>query len=70
MKDIEQIVHVPIIRAYEIPSWDNAYDTTRNGELSIELDKAIRVKMKTQGTKILFEARAPIGEELQYFSHI
>ena len=42
------------IGAYGIYLWDNAYDTTRNGELSIELDEAIRVQMKTQGTKILF----------------
>ena len=53
------------IRAYGIPLWDNANDTTRNGELSIELDEAICVKMKTQGTKILFESRAPTTEELQ-----
>ena len=26
--------------------------------------------MKTQGTKILFESRAPIGEEVQDFPHI
>ena len=50
MKDIEQIVHVPVF--------------PRNGELSIEFDEAVRVKMKTQGTKILFESRAPIGKEL------
>ena len=30
----------------------------------------MRVKMKTQGTKILCESRAPIGEEVQDFPHI
>ena len=47
------------IRAYGIPLWDNAYDQSRNGELSIELDEAVKVQMKNQGTKILFESRAP-----------
>ena len=37
------------IRDYGIPVWDNAYDKSRNGELSIELDD-IKVRMKTQGT--------------------
>ena len=53
------------IRNYGIPLWDNAYDKSRNGELSIELDDNIKVQMKTQGTKILFESRAPTKEELQ-----
>ena len=39
------------IRAYRIPLWVNAYDQSRNGELSIELDEAVKVHMKTQGTK-------------------
>ena len=39
------------IREYGIPLWDNAYDKTRNGELSIESVKAVKVRMKTQGTK-------------------
>ena len=52
------------IRDYGIPVWDNAYDKSRNGELSIELDD-VKVRMKTQGTKILFESRAPTREELQ-----
>ena len=47
------------ITAYVIPLWDNVYDQSRNGELSIELDEAVRVQMKNQGTKILFESRAP-----------
>ena len=41
------------IRAYGIPPWDNAYNQTRNDELSIELDEAVKVQMKTQGTNIL-----------------
>ena len=52
------------IRAYGIPLWYNTYDQSRNGELSIELDEAVRVQMKTQGTKILFESRAPTKQEL------
>ena len=46
------------IRDYGIPLWDNAYYQSRNGELSIELDEAVRVQMKTQGTKIIFFSRA------------
>ena len=42
------------IRAYGIPLWDNLYYQSRNGELSIELDESVRVKMKTQGNKIIF----------------
>ena len=53
------------IRAYGIPLWDNAYDLSRNGELSIELDEAVKVQMKTQGTKIIFESRAPTKQELK-----
>ena len=53
------------IKAYGIPLWDNAYDQSINGELSIQLDEAVRVKMKTQGTKIIFESRAPTKQELQ-----
>ena len=53
------------IRAYGIPLWDNAYDTSKNSELSIELDEAVKVQMKTEGTKILFECRAPTKQELQ-----
>ena len=53
------------IRAYGIPLWDNAYDKSRNGELSIELDESDRVQMKTQGIKIIFESRAPTKLELQ-----
>ena len=53
------------IRDYGIPLWDNAYDKTRNGELSIELDKSVKVRIRSQGTKILFESRAPTREELQ-----
>ena len=53
------------IRAYGIPLWYNAYDQSRNGELSIELDEVVRVQMKTQGTKIIFESRAPTKKELQ-----
>ena len=34
------------IRDYGIPVWDHAYDKSRNGELSIELDD-IKVRMKT-----------------------
>ena len=52
------------IRDYGIPLWDNAYDKFRNGELSIQLDD-VKVQMRTQGTKILFESRAPTREELQ-----
>ena len=58
------------IRAYRIPLCDNAYDAMRNDKLSIELDEAIRVKMKNQVTKILFESRAPTREELQDSPHI
>ena len=52
---------------YGIFLWDNAYDQSRNGELSIELDEAVKVKvwMRTQGTAILFESRVPTKEELQ-----
>ena len=32
---------------------NNAYDKTRNGELSIELDESVKVQMRTQGTKNL-----------------
>ena len=53
------------IRNYGIPLWDNAYDKSRNGELSIELDESVKVRMRTQGTKTLFESRAPTREELQ-----
>ena len=53
------------IRAYGIPLWDNAYDTSKNSELSIELDEAVKVQMKTEGTKILFESRASTKQELQ-----
>ena len=53
------------IRAYGIPLWYNAYDQSRNGELYIELDEAVKVQMKTQGTKIIFESRAPTKQELQ-----
>ena len=53
------------IRAYGIPLWDNAYDQSINGDLSIELDEAVRVQMKTHGTKIIFESRAPTKQELQ-----
>ena len=53
------LINVNQIRAYGIPLWDNAYNQSRNGELSIELDEAVRVQMKTQGTKIIFESRAP-----------
>ena len=53
------------IRAYGIPLWENAYDQSRNGELSIELNEAVRVQMKTQGTKIIFDSRAPTKQELQ-----
>ena len=53
------------VRDYGVPLWDNAYDKHRNGELSIELDKSVKVRMRTQGTKILFESRAPTKEELQ-----
>ena len=52
------------IRDYGIPLWDNAYDKTRNGELSIDLE-TVKVRMGTQGTKILFESRASTREELQ-----
>ena len=38
------------IRDYGIPLWDNAHDKARNGELSIELEEAIKVWMRTQGT--------------------
>ena len=30
---------------YGIFLWDNAYDQSRNGELSIELDEAVKVKV-------------------------
>ena len=53
------------IRAYGIPLWDNTYYQSRNGELSIELDEDVKVQMKTQGTKILFESRAPTKQEVQ-----
>ena len=53
------------IRDYGISLWDNAYDQSRNGELSIELDKAVKVRIRTQETKIIFESRAPTKEELQ-----
>ena len=46
------------IRNYGIPLWDNAYDKSRNGELSIELDESVKVRMRTQDTKTLFESRA------------
>ena len=58
------------IRAYVIPLWGNAYDQSRNGKLSIELDEAVRVQMKTQGTKIIFESRAPTKQELQEYTKI
>ena len=58
------------IRAYGIPLWDNAYYQSRNGELSIELDEAVKVQMKNQGTKILFESRAPTKQELQECTNI
>ena len=58
------------IRAYGIPLWDNAYDQSWNGELSIELDEAVKAHMKTQGNKILFESRAPKKKELQEFTKI
>ena len=58
------------IRDYGIPLWDNAYDKARNGELSIELEEAIKVKMRTQETKILFESRAPTEEELEQCTKI
>ena len=32
---------------------NNAYDKTRNCELSIELDQSVKVQMRTQGTKNL-----------------
>ena len=44
--------------------WDNVYNQLQNGELSIELDEALKVQMKTQGTKIILESRAPTTEEL------
>ena len=47
------------IRAYGIPLWDNAYGQSQNGELSIELNEAVKGQMKIQRTKILFESRAP-----------
>ena len=53
------------IRDYGIPLWDNAYDKSRNGELSIELDESLTVRMRTQGTKILFESRSPTKLEMQ-----
>ena len=52
------------IRDYGIPLWDNAYDTSQNGELSVELDEAVKVQMKTQWTKILFESTASTKQEL------
>jgi hypothetical protein len=54
----------------EIPLWDNAYDTTRNGGISIKLDEATRVQMKSQRNKIIFESRALTKEELQDCLHI
>ena len=39
------------------------------GEVDITKER-LRVKMKTQGTKILFEPKAPTGEELQDCPHI
>ena len=59
------LIHPNQIRAYGIPLWENAYNQSQNGELSIELDKAVKVQMKTQGTKIIFESRAPTKQELQ-----
>ena len=59
------LINTNQIRAYGIPLWDNAYDQAKNGELSIELDEAVRVQMKTQGPKIIFESRAPTKQELQ-----
>ena len=58
------------IRDYGIPLWDNAYDKSRNGELSIELEEAIKIRMRSQGTKILFESRAPSKEELEQCTKI
>ena len=58
------------IRNYGIPLWDNAYDKSRNGELSIELDESVKVRMRAQGTKNLFEFRAHTREELQEFPKI
>ena len=51
------------IRAYGIPLWYNAYNHSRNGEPSIELDEAVKVQMKTQVNKNLFESRAPTKQE-------
>ena len=58
------------IRSYGVSAMDILV-IPRNGELSlsIELDETVRVKMKTQGTKIAFEPRTPTGEELQDCPH-
>ena len=49
------------VRSYGIPFWDNPFDEVRG--LCVELDETT-IKMKSSGTKIYFETRAPTDHEL------
>jgi hypothetical protein len=51
------------VRHYGINFWDNPYDKV-NGT-KIDIDDAVTIKLRTIGTKILFESRSPSEQELR-----
>ena len=50
------------IRAYGLDFWDNPFDKQRG--LCIEADEHVTIPLSTQGTKVLFNSRAPTDLEL------
>ena len=51
------------IRAFGLSFWDNPFDTEKG--LCIDLDDVTTIQLKTKGTKIFFETRAPSERELR-----
>ena len=55
------------LRMFGNPVWDNPFDHSRG--LEIEL-KDLTIQLRSKGTKLLFETRAPTDEELQNCPHV
>jgi len=49
-------------RDHGVPLWDNPHDNTRG--LNIEVNDEVNMSVRTKGTKVVFNSRAPTQEEL------
>ena len=55
-------------RHFGIGFRDNPYDHTR--DLSIEVDDSLKIPLRYQGTKLIFESRVPTRQELSECPHV